>query len=101
MKEKALVKSSFVSHIGSLRVDDPANPPLVQDVSVAELKNHLSTIALQMKVLRFFKEKDKIFNIELKGKVPTLFGNGKERADLVSLVSFKLSYILNASFFPN
>ena len=83
LKEKAIVKSAFVSHIGSQRTEEAVNVPLVQEVSVAELKNHLNTIDLQIKVLNFIDGRSEIFT---EGKVPTLFGNGKERSDLVVMV---------------
>lgn len=85
LKDKAIVKSTFVSHIGSQRVGETMSAPLVQDVSVAELKSHMNTIDLQVKVLNFLNGRPDIFE-DATGKVPTLFGNGKERSDLVSKV---------------
>lgn len=85
LKEKAIVRSTFVSHIGSQRTDEPVGVALVQEVTVAELKSHLNTVELQIKVLNFFSAKSDIFE-ETTKKVPTLFGNGKERSDVVSKV---------------
>eukprot|EP00795_Rhopilema_esculentum_P014543 gene14543-5610_t len=84
LKEKAIVKSTFVSHIGSLRTDDPESSSLIQEVPVSELKSHLNTIDLQIKVLNFFKERERVFNENIPGTVPTLFGRGQERAEVVS-----------------
>ncbi len=76
---------TFVSHVGSFLGDDkPAI--LMQEVSTSDVKNHLNTIDLQVKVLDFIQDKCKNTDTEVKGKVPTLFGNGKERGELVSKV---------------
>ena len=85
LKEKAIVKSTFVSHIGSQRTDDPFSAPLVQEVSISELKSHLNTVNLQIEVLNFFNKRPEKFEDE-KGKIPTLFGNGRERSDVIARV---------------
>ena len=85
LKDKAIVRSSFVSHIGSQRSSDSFSAPLVQEVPVSELKSHLNTINLQIKVLSFFNGRSESFE-DGTGKVPTLFGNGKERSDLITKV---------------
>ena len=92
LKEKAIVKSTFVSHIGSLRTDEPESSSLIQEVPVSELKSHLNTIDLQIKVLNFFKERERVFNENVPGTVPTLFGKGQERAEVVSKVAFCLLF---------
>ena len=61
LKDKAVVKSSFVSHIGSQRTTDTFNAPLVQEVPISELKSHLNTINLQIKVLGFFNGRSESF----------------------------------------
>ena len=85
LKEKAITKSTFVSHVGSQPTVDPFSAPLVRDVPVSDLKSHLNTVLLQMKVLNFFNGRPEVFE-DRKSNVPTLFGDGRERSHLISFV---------------
>ena len=85
LREKAITKSTFVSHVGPQLTVDPFSAPLVRDVPVSDLKNHLNTVLLQIKVLNFFNGRSEVFE-DRKRNVPTLFGDGRERSDLISLV---------------
>eukprot|EP00794_Sanderia_malayensis_P003215 gene3215-3692_t len=84
LKDRAILRQpTFVSHVhGSFLGDD--KPVVVsQEASTSDVKSHLNTIDLQIKVLNFIN-KSKSSDAQVEGKVPTLFGNGKERGDLVS-----------------
>jgi len=85
LKEKAITKSTFVSHVGSQPTVDPFSAPLVRDVPVSDLKSHLNTVLLQMKVLNFFNGRPEVFE-DRKNNVPTLFGDGRERSHLISFL---------------
>ena len=73
--------SSFVSHVGAAFLGEYANKEANKEASVSEIKRYLNTVQLQLDVTEFlFKQKNKD-SITVKG-IPTLFGNGKERAEL-------------------
>ena len=80
MKDRSS-RSSFVSYVGpSFLTEDKVN----QEVPVKDVKHRLYTIQLQVDVTTFFNSGvvvgrggDDVL------KVFTLFGNGKERAELV------------------
>ena len=89
LKERAVVKSSFVSHVGPAFLgDDKKHQTPIQEVSTTELKNHLNTVDLQIKVTDFFYNRGRSHAQETGKGQPTLFGHGKERAELVVKVSF-------------
>ena len=78
LKERNM-RSSFVSHVSSsfLREDKVG---IHQEVPTIDVQHHLNTINLQMEVTKFFNSG--ISDIG-KTKFVTLFGNGKERAEIV------------------
>lgn len=53
-----------------------------QEIPTSELKRHLSTVNLQIDVTKFLCDVTTVGNSHGDQKIPTLFGNGKERADL-------------------
>ena len=74
LKEKN--RSKFVVGYSLLSEDKETN----KEVPISDIKRHLSTIKLQIEVTNFVTSPE--HQIDLK-KVFTLFGNGKERAELV------------------
>ncbi|XP_057314867.1 zinc finger FYVE domain-containing protein 26-like [Hydractinia symbiolongicarpus] len=74
-------RSSFVSHVGSSFMGDDKNLSN-QEIPTSELKRHLSTVNLQIDVTKFLCDVTTVDNSHGDKKIPTLFGNGKERADL-------------------
>ena len=84
MKERSS-KSSFVSHVGSSFLGDDKNISN-QDIPTSKLKQHLNTVNLQNDVTIFLNN-TKATDTSLSGfstsQLPTLFGNGKERTELI------------------
>ena len=81
IKERSC-RSSFSSH-GDDKVFNN------QDIATSELKRHQSTIELQIEVTNYMYTA----MIPTEGncdneRIPTLFGNGKERAEVVIKVSY-------------
>ena len=88
--------SGFVSHIPSFLADEKLLTN--REISISEMKRYLTTVNLQMEVTEF------MYNLEEKeGKIAekpisTLFGNGKERAELAVKVINCLMCKLSFSF---
>lgn len=80
IKERS--KGSFVSHVGATFLGDDKHSS--QDVPTGEVKFHASTINLQLKVMEYLHDIHYLEREQRESKkIPTLFGNGKERAELV------------------
>lgn len=89
IKERS-VRSSFVSQVGSSFLGEDKNQFSNQDIPTSKLKQHLSTVNLQIDVTNFLnssKLSDGETSKQKNSSVPTLFGNGKERAELVVMVT--------------
>jgi len=92
IKERT-TRSSFVSHVGSSFLgDDKAVSN--QEIPTGKLKQHLNTINLQIDVTSFLNTKPSdgggsvsMNNSSSNAPIPTLFGNGKERTELIVSVS--------------
>jgi len=73
-------RSSFVSHVGSSFLNEDSNK---QQEPTSEIKRYSNTINLQLSVMDYlFDSKYLLREERCEEKVPTLFGNGKERAEL-------------------
>ena len=100
IKERT-TRSSFVSHVGSSFLgDDKAVSN--QEIPTGKLKQHLNTVNLQIDVTSFLNSKptDSGGGVPTtkpspNAPIPTLFGNGKERTELIVSVSFLLESINN------
>ena len=96
MKERTS-RSSFVSYVGpSFLSEDKAN----EEVPIKDVKHRLYTIQLQVDVTTFFSSTQRRRGREDDDtlKVYTLFGNGKERSELVVQVCSHVSLICNMQF---
>ena len=92
-------KSSFVSHVGSSFLGEEKNQILNQEISTSKLKQHLSTVNLQIGVTNFMQNVKSLQPENKRNIVPTLFGNGKERAELVVMVYLMLNVTLYFKLF--
>ena len=101
MKERSS-KSSFVSHVGSSFLGDDKNISN-QDIPTSKLKQHLNTVNLQNDVTIFLNN-TKATDTSLSGfstsQLPTLFGNGKERTELIVSVCVT-NLIIDVFFFTS